>query len=107
MVSRLAQRMQKHVAGLLQGSLRPCEEGQESVEAFINRLVARLDEAIGVEDQSVTGVQSDCGGVEGDLADAERGAGRQVEQFGGRPGRTRAGGRCPALEMRHWLWWGS
>lgn len=100
MVVRVAQGVQEQVAGRFQGPVRLAEEAEEGGQACVDGLVAGFDQAIGVQDELVTGVQSDARGAEGNPTDAEGTPVGRSSSSGARPGRTRTGGRCPARAMR-------
>jgi hypothetical protein len=68
------------VAGGLQ---RLFPTGQRAAQAFkpqVDVLVAGLDEAVGVEGEDAPSGQFDLGALEGQAADAERRAGREVDE---------------------------
>lgn len=93
--------------GGVQERLGGTQDAQEEVEPFVDGGVAGFDEAVGVEQEPVAGPEGDGDGVEADAADAERGSGGQVKQFGFVPGTYDDRGRWPALAMRQCPVWGS
>lgn len=99
--------VQEPVAGFFQRAVECFQNAQERVEALVDGVVARFDQSVGVEDQLVTRVEADSGGLEGDATHAEWGAGGHVEQLGMPAVADEDGGRWPALAMRHSPRWGS
>ena len=73
--------VKESIAGFLQGAVGCVEQAQEGIEAFVDGVMTNLDEAVGIQDQSITRADGEGRGYEGDAADPKRGAGRQVEQF--------------------------
>lgn len=93
--------VQEPVAGFFQRAVECFQYAQKRVEALVDGVVARFDQSVGVEDQLVTRVEAESGGLEGDAAHAEWGTGGQVEQLGMLAFADEDGGRWPALAMRH------
>ncbi|GAA3483424.1 hypothetical protein GCM10018966_079560 [Streptomyces yanii] len=95
MVAGVPQGVQEQVTGFSHGAARRAvQQAEEGVEAVVDGMVARFDQAVGVEDQIVAGTEIDRAAVEGDAADTQRRAGVQVEQFGWSPGADQDGGAC-------------
>lgn len=70
------------VADVFERPLRCDERTAQGVEPFVERMVAGLDEAVGVEGEQRALLQFDLDLLEGFAADAERHPGRDVEQHG-------------------------
>lgn len=75
MVVRITQCFQELVAGFFGGLVVVVEYVEEEVEAFVDGVAAGFDQAVGVEDELVAGVQGHGGRFEGDSADPEGCAG--------------------------------
>lgn len=101
MVLRVTQCAEEPFAYLLQAVLGALQQPEQSVQALVDGMFPGFDQAVGVEDEQIALLQLEGRGFEGNTADPERDSGGQIEQFRGRPARTRTGGMCPAVAMWH------
>lgn len=106
-VVRMAQRTQEVVAGGFECRLRLGEEVEEGVQTGVDGLVAGFDEAVGVEEQLVPGIELQGGLLERGEADAEGVPVGSSTSSGGPPSRVRTGGMWPARAITQCMRCGS
>lgn len=80
-IAWVPQPVQEQVTGLVQRAAGVVEDLEENVEAGVDRLVAGLDQAVGVENELVPCLHGEAGGVEGNPTAAQRRARGQVEEL--------------------------